>query len=48
VWRGRRKATPPQLLPERRWYRLMESMMPAVSREQTGSVLRGIGASQCA
>ena len=45
TWRGRRRATPPQLLPERGWYRVFENMMPAVSHEQTGNVLSGIGAS---
>jgi pyruvate,water dikinase len=44
-WRGRRRATPPQLLPDRGWYRVFENMMPAVSHEQTGNVLTGIGAS---
>ncbi|HVH24450.1 MAG TPA: PEP/pyruvate-binding domain-containing protein [Pseudonocardia sp.] len=44
-WRGRRRATPPQLLPDRAWYRMFENMMPAVSHEQTGNVLTGIGAS---
>ncbi|HWM57523.1 MAG TPA: PEP/pyruvate-binding domain-containing protein [Pseudonocardia sp.] len=44
-WRGQRQATPPQLLPQRGWYRAFERMMPAVSHEQTGPVLRGIGAS---
>jgi rifampicin phosphotransferase len=44
-WRGRRTATPPQLLPERAWYRVFENMMPAVSHEQAGNVLSGIGAS---
>ena len=44
-WRGRRRATPPQLLPDRGWYRVFENMMPAVSHEQTGNVLVGIGAS---
>jgi pyruvate,water dikinase len=45
TWRGQRRATPPQLLPERGWYRVFENMMPAVSHEQTGNVLSGIGAS---
>jgi pyruvate,water dikinase len=44
-WRGRRRATPPQLLPDRGWHRVFENMMPAVSHEQTGNVLTGIGAS---
>ncbi len=44
-WRGRRRVTPPQLLPDRRWYRLMDSMMPATTSEQAGDVLTGMGAS---
>ena len=45
IWRGQRRATPPQLLPERSWYRAFDAMMPAVSQPQDGSVLTGIGAS---
>jgi pyruvate,water dikinase len=44
-WRGRRRVTPPQLLPERRWYRMLDSMMPATTSEQADDVLTGIGAS---
>jgi rifampicin phosphotransferase len=46
IWRGQRRATPPQLLPKNaRWHRLFDSMMPAASEEQTGAVIKGIGAS---
>ncbi|MBA8795204.1 pyruvate,water dikinase [Friedmanniella endophytica] len=45
VWRGRRRATPPQGLPVNGAMALMESVMPARSQEAGGSVLRGIGAS---
>ena len=44
-WRGRRRVTPPQLLPERSWGRLFNSMMPATTQEQAADVLTGIGAS---
>jgi rifampicin phosphotransferase len=44
-WRGRRRVTPPQLLPERNWGRVFDSMMPATTREQATDVLTGIGAS---
>ena len=44
-WRGRRRVTPPQLLPERRWGRLFDSMMPATTQEQADDVLTGMGAS---
>ena len=46
IWRGQRRATPPQLLPKgARWGRLFESMMPAASEDQTGAVIKGMGAS---
>jgi len=46
VWRGQRRATPPQLLPEIAWLgRLFERMMPARSLDQGGTTIRGIGAS---
>ena len=44
-WRGRRRVTPPQLLPERGWGRLFDSMMPATTQEQADDVLTGMGAS---
>jgi pyruvate,water dikinase len=44
-WRGRRRVTPPQLLPERSWMRVFDSMMPATTQEQADDVLTGIGAS---
>jgi phosphoenolpyruvate synthase/pyruvate phosphate dikinase len=46
TWRGQRRATPPQLLPKNAgWHRLFDSMMPAASEEQTGAVIKGMGAS---
>lgn len=45
VWRGQRRVTPPQVLPDRAAWRLMESFLPATSQDQTGSVLKGTGAS---
>jgi phosphohistidine swiveling domain-containing protein len=46
IWRGQRRATPPQLLPKNaRWRRLFDSMMPAASEDQTGAVIKGMGAS---
>ncbi|HEX8517989.1 MAG TPA: DUF6463 family protein, partial [Pseudonocardia sp.] len=43
VWRGQRRATPPQLLPQRTW-RFLERWMPAVADEQSGPILRGVAA----
>ena len=40
-WRGQRRATPPQILPRGTVLDRLESMMPAVSGEQVGPVLRG-------
>ncbi len=45
LWRGRRRATPPQWLPKGSWMDLMESMLPATNADQTGNVLSGIGGS---
>jgi pyruvate,water dikinase len=45
VWRGRRRVTPPQLLPEQGWMRIFGSMMPATTAEQGEDRLTGIGAS---
>jgi pyruvate,water dikinase len=45
VWRGQRLATPPQMLPDNRWAKLLARWMPAVSGNETGPVLHGIGAS---
>lgn len=45
VWRGQRRVTPPQLLPERGWVRVFARMLPATTAVQTGDVLIGIGAS---
>jgi pyruvate,water dikinase len=45
LWRGQRRATPPQLLPKGAWFYGMEKVMPATSEEQSGDVIKGIGAS---
>src|SRR5215204_1074562 len=45
LWRGQRRVTPPQLLPENAWLRVFESLMPAASEEQTGDTIKGIAAS---
>jgi pyruvate,water dikinase len=45
LWRGRRRATPPQILPASNWMRVFDSMMPATTAEQASDVLTGIGAS---
>ena len=45
VWRGRRRVTPPQLLPDQNWMRIFSSMMPATTAEQGEDRLIGIGAS---
>ena len=41
-WRGRRRATPPQILPEDSFLKRFERFMPAVSTDQTGAVIKGI------
>jgi rifampicin phosphotransferase len=45
VWRGQRRATPPQLLPKGGWGDMFRRWMPAASEEQTGDVIKGIGGS---
>src|SRR5215207_9902519 len=45
LWRGQRRVTPPQLLPENAWLRVFESLMPAASEEQTGDTIKGVAAS---
>ena len=45
LWRGQRRATPPQLLPKGGWGDVFRRWMPAASEEQTGDVLKGIGGS---
>lgn len=45
VWRGRRRVTPPQMLPEGGVLRIFKNVLPATSADQTGDVLSGIGAS---
>ncbi|HEY4422296.1 MAG TPA: PEP/pyruvate-binding domain-containing protein [Pseudonocardia sp.] len=45
LWRGQRRVTPPQLLPEGSSWERWESFMPAKPGDQPGPVLRGTGAS---
>jgi len=45
LWRGRRRVTPPQLLPKGTWVELFKGMMPAASDEQAGDTIKGVGAS---
>ncbi|MGH3823620.1 MAG: PEP/pyruvate-binding domain-containing protein [Pseudonocardiaceae bacterium] len=45
LWRGQRRVTPPQILPKGTMLDRLEALMPAVSQQQTGNVLRGTGAS---
>ena len=46
VWRGQRLVTPPQVLPQGSWWdNAFARWLPAAAQEQTGAVLRGIGAS---
>jgi phosphohistidine swiveling domain-containing protein len=45
LWRGQRRATPPQLLPKGGWGDAFRRWMPAASEEQTGDVIKGIGGS---
>ena len=46
LWRGQRRASPPQLLPEDSWFMVLQGMMPAASDDQAGDTIRGVGASQ--
>jgi pyruvate,water dikinase len=45
LWRGQRRATPPQLLPKGAWGDMFRNWMPAASEEQTGNVIKGIAGS---
>jgi rifampicin phosphotransferase len=45
LWRGRRRVTPPQLLPRNSWFMVLEGLMPARSEDQTGDAIKGVGAS---
>jgi pyruvate,water dikinase len=45
LWRGQRRATPPQLLPKGGWGDVWRNWMPAASEEQTGDVIKGIAGS---
>ncbi|HEY5979061.1 MAG TPA: PEP/pyruvate-binding domain-containing protein [Microlunatus sp.] len=45
LWRGQRRATPPQVLPAGTWLDRLGAMMPATTADQTGDVLTGSGAS---
>ncbi len=44
-WRGQKRATPPQILPEDSWMTSMEAMMPAEVGTETGNTLEGVAAS---
>jgi len=45
LWRGERRATPPQLLPKGGWGDVWRRWLPAASEEQTGDVIKGIAGS---
>ncbi len=45
LWRGQRRATPPQLLPKGGWIEIWRRWLPAASEEQTGNVIKGIAGS---
>ncbi len=45
LWRGQRRATPPQMLPKGTVWDRFESLFPAGSPDQSGDVLRGTAAS---
>ena len=45
TWRGQRRATPPQILPEAQWLRWFGSMMPARTDAVDGGPLRGTASS---
>jgi phosphohistidine swiveling domain-containing protein len=45
LWRGQRRATPPQLLPKGGWGDMWRRWMPAASEEQTGDVIKGTAGS---
>lgn len=45
LWRAQRRVTPPQILPKGTVFARLEAFMPALSQQQAGNVLRGIGAS---
>src|ERR671911_760800 len=45
LWRGQRRVTPLQLLPENAWLEAFEGFMPAASEEQTGDTIKGVAAS---
>jgi rifampicin phosphotransferase len=45
LWRGQRRATPPQLLPKGGWGDMWRRWLPAASEDQTSDVIKGIGGS---
>ncbi|MFJ6416726.1 PEP/pyruvate-binding domain-containing protein [Paeniglutamicibacter sp. NPDC091659] len=46
LWKARRRADAPQMLPVARWAdKALSGMMPAGQQAQTGDVIRGVGAS---
>lgn len=44
-WRGRRRVTPPAIVPDRSLWHVWDNFMPSVMSDQSGAVLRGTGAS---
>ncbi|OYO13384.1 phosphoenolpyruvate synthase [Enemella evansiae] len=44
-WRGRRRVTPPAIVPDRSLWHVWDNFMPSVMGDQSGAVLRGTGAS---
>jgi rifampicin phosphotransferase len=45
VWRGQRRATPPQMLPKGGLNEMWRRWLPAASEEQTGDLIKGIAGS---
>jgi pyruvate,water dikinase len=45
LWRGQRRATPPQILPKGGWGDMWRRWLPAASEEQTGDLIKGIAGS---
>ena len=45
LWRGQRRATPPQLLPKGGWGDMWRRWLPAASEEQIGDLIKGIAGS---
>ncbi|MFL6026719.1 MAG: PEP-utilizing enzyme, partial [Friedmanniella sp.] len=45
IWRGQRRATPPQVLPERVWLTLFRRMLPGATNRDGGDLLTGLAGS---